>query len=128
MTNDVKASNQQVPDDTLRAWLGNCVGLIESGVATDHIAVCPVALSKVIRELIQRRAVEMGCEHPLGRLFYHGFVSGRVGDYRCDQCQKVVYLPSLDAREWAAAREEFKATSPKTSVRHVLPGIDKPPQ
>lgn len=56
--------------------------------------------------------VETECQHPLGALRYHGFVSGRVGDYRCDRCQTIVYLPSLDSRGWAAARAEMKARSP----------------
>jgi hypothetical protein len=57
-------------------------------------------------------AVETGCVHPLGKLMYHGFVSGRVGDYRCEGCQAIVYLPSLDSREWAAARAEMKGSTP----------------
>jgi hypothetical protein len=58
------------------------------------------------------RAHETGCVHPLGKLMYHGFVSGRVGDYRCEGCQAIVYLPSLDSREWAAARAEIKGSTP----------------
>lgn len=55
--------------------------------------------------------VETPCEHPLGLLMYHGFVSGQVGDYRCDRCSTVIYLPNLDSREWAAARAALKASS-----------------
>jgi len=51
------------------------------------------------------------CEHPLGELFYHGFVSGRLGEYRCNKCNTILYLPNLDSREWSAARAELKGQS-----------------
>jgi hypothetical protein len=45
-----------VSDDTLRAWLNGAEENIESGVATDMVAVCPLALRRACRELIERRS------------------------------------------------------------------------
>lgn len=45
-------------DETLKAWLKGCDDLIESGVATDLMAICPVALRRYLNELIDRRAAE----------------------------------------------------------------------
>lgn len=42
--------------ETLNAWMKGCDESIESGVATDLIAVCPVALRAACEELIERRA------------------------------------------------------------------------
>jgi hypothetical protein len=54
-------SSNLVSDDTLRAWLNGAEENIESGVATDMVAVCPLALRRACRELIERRSrVETG--------------------------------------------------------------------
>jgi len=37
------------------------------------------------------------CEHPRDRLFHHAAVSGRLGDYRCDECDTIVnFSPDQD--------------------------------
>jgi hypothetical protein len=70
---------------------------------------------------------ETTCEHPLGELLYHGFVSGRVGDYRCNRCNEVIYLPALDAREWSAARAELKANAEPDECEHQwLESVSRP--
>ncbi len=33
------------------------------------------------------------CIHPVGDLYYHGFVSGTVGDFRCNLCDEIIQLP-----------------------------------
>jgi len=53
--------------------------------------------------------VEPACEHPIEKLFHHGFVSGKPNDYRCDQCNAVINLPNLDQNEWLKARSAEKA-------------------
>jgi len=52
------------------------------------------------------------CVHPLGALFHHGFVSGKLHDYRCNLCDTVVNIPGLDSRIWAAARVDFQDARP----------------
>jgi hypothetical protein len=54
--NDRNISSNLVSDDTLRAWLNGAEENIESGVATDMVAVCPLALRRACRELIERRS------------------------------------------------------------------------
>jgi hypothetical protein len=57
------------------------------------------------------------CAHPLGALFHHGFVSGKLHDYRCNLCNTVVNIPGLDCRIWATARIDFQnATAQKASA------------
>jgi hypothetical protein len=46
------------------------------------------------------------CPHPVDKLFYHGFVSGNIGDFRCDQCNTVINRCDLDPRAVAAIRAE----------------------
>lgn len=41
--------------ETLQAWLRDAQEHIESGVATDLVAVCPVALRRYVEELIDAR-------------------------------------------------------------------------
>jgi hypothetical protein len=61
-----------VSDDTLRAWLNGAEENIESGVATDMVAVCPLALRRACRELIERRSrVETTVRRP-GRIHING--------------------------------------------------------
>lgn len=50
---------QSSKDETLDSWLKGCDELIESGVATDHIVICPVALRKRLWELKEFRASGM---------------------------------------------------------------------
>lgn len=54
----VDAEKPPAKDETVQAWLKGCDELIESGVATDHIAICPVALRRRLLELLERRAAE----------------------------------------------------------------------
>jgi hypothetical protein len=61
-----------------------------------------------IDDLRKRSTAETRCVHPLGALFHHGFVSGKLHDYRCNLCNKVVNIPGLDSRIWAAARIDFQ--------------------
>lgn len=49
-----QSSNER--DETLNAWLRDCDPVIESGVATEMICVCPVALRRFVRELLRLRA------------------------------------------------------------------------
>lgn len=49
-----------VSDETLRAWLKGAEEHIESGVATDMVAVCPLALRRACREIEQLRGLLRG--------------------------------------------------------------------
>lgn len=53
-------------DETLDSWLKGCEEHIESGIATDLVAICPVALRRFIYELRERRAAETKAECPTG--------------------------------------------------------------
>ncbi len=73
-------------------------------------------LVKSIRDSHETRE---SCVHPLGALFHHGFVSGKLHDYRCNLCNTVVNIPGLDSRIWAAARIDFQnATAQKAGDQH----------
>jgi hypothetical protein len=48
-------ATDDVSEDTLRAWMKGASENIESGVATDLIAVCPVALRRACRKLLEYR-------------------------------------------------------------------------
>jgi hypothetical protein len=61
-------SSNLVSDDTLRAWLNGAEENIESGVATDMVAVCPLALRRACRELIERRSRVETPREPMSRL------------------------------------------------------------
>jgi hypothetical protein len=51
-------SSNLVSVETLRAWIKGAEDHIESGVATDLVAVCPVALAKACRQLLAISAHE----------------------------------------------------------------------
>jgi hypothetical protein len=118
------SSNQQLRD-LLTEWDGlkyaNEV-MRTDGIGFDVILTRrALVMERIIETARAVVAVETGCVHPLGMLMYHGFVSGRVGDYRCEGCQAIVYLPSLDSREWAAARAEMKASTPPETTTPLCP-------
>lgn len=50
-------ANPSTDDVVLQAWMRDAQRFIESGVATELIAVCPVALVKICLELQQLRSI-----------------------------------------------------------------------
>ena len=50
-------ANRPEEDVVLQAWMRDAQRFIESGVATELIAVCPVALMRICRELQHLREV-----------------------------------------------------------------------
>lgn len=61
-----RLTKNEVSASTLRAWRADAANLIESGVATSMISVCPVALSALCHEVLERRIVEPECSQCLG--------------------------------------------------------------
>lgn len=58
-----------VTNETLEAWVKDCDSHIESGVATDLVVVCPVALRAFAQELLSVRGAhknEPSIEHADG--------------------------------------------------------------
>ena len=85
MSDATPSSNLQIRalDDAVDAWQEHC----DCGcTACRH-------LYRVLGELKRASQSETTCLHPAKDLYYHGAVSGRLGDFRCNNCNEVLQLP-----------------------------------
>lgn len=62
--NVAESSNERAKSNLLRILQTQAQELIESGVAVDNAAICPITLRNICAELLERRAAETAAEHP----------------------------------------------------------------
>jgi hypothetical protein len=52
---------------------------------------------------------ETVCKHPMNLVHYHGFVSGRLLDFRCTVCNTIFQYTTAEAADWEQIRDGLQA-------------------